>query len=146
MTDNLVGVTAHTVAAIAAKSPIYTPENDKAKEGKEDAYFGRGRTLSFVEYKGANILSILRHRRASRIAQGCSRRSLTLCASVKRHPSLEGHESCCLLRLAQVPPMRRARARAGVSKGPLLRTESRGVARRSASQPQLFSSESSSLH
>ena len=34
MTDNLVGVTAHTVAAIAAKSPIYTPENDKAKEGK----------------------------------------------------------------------------------------------------------------
>ena len=33
VTDNLVGVTAHTVAAIAAKSPIYTPENDKAKEG-----------------------------------------------------------------------------------------------------------------
>ena len=42
MTDNLVGVTAHTVAAIAAKSPIYTPENDKAKEGKEGCVLWAG--------------------------------------------------------------------------------------------------------
>ena len=42
MTDNLVGVTAHTVVAIAANVPIYTPENDKAKEGKEGCVLWAG--------------------------------------------------------------------------------------------------------
>ena len=42
VTDNLVGVTAHTVAAIADESPIYTPENDKAKEGKEGCVLWAG--------------------------------------------------------------------------------------------------------
>ena len=69
MTINLVGVTAHTVVAIAANVPIYTPENDKAKEGREGCVLWAERTLSFAEYKGANVrvLSTLRDRRASRI-------------------------------------------------------------------------------